>query len=588
MRFRFLHRVTGALLMALMALLLSAAVPTAATAQAVYYVDADAAPGGDGTSWSTAFDALPDALAVAQAGDAVWIAAGTYVPGPARSDAFTLADGVALLGGFTGSETSPTERTLGAAETVLSGDNDGDGAPTGNAYHVVTAPAGVTGSATLDRLTITGGNADGSSANGSGADGCGGGLRLDGASPTLQNVRVVGNQAVRGGGLCLTGGAAPTVANALVAENAATEAGGGVYAAGGSAGTFTHATITANTAPTGGGLYALDSAPTVQSSIVWDNAGGSIANAASYALTLNSVVVGEDPGTGHIVYDDAPGDLEELTVEAGPNTYTFDMLDKTHTETITVPSGVEKILISHNDADYINTFAANNTWNEPLPDWNELPDYQSTNRYAFPDPNASNTLAIPVDDLNQNGTSTYRVSMIPATMPLGEDTKGSYETPLQETSRWTNEHDNVIWSAIREDDSGNLRTQEEYDVLKSRMDDIEAVINIPITREEYETVQDFIDDYGLGTSRDLRNTARSSWGNNGNSTGFTETGRIYYSNGSSSNRINFTQELFEQFHGFDDAPNLYTNVSTQRNVPNDNARQFTNIVQTLLDRPDIE
>jgi hypothetical protein len=446
----------------------------------------------------------------------------------------------------------------------------------------VTAPAGVTGSAVLDRLTITGGNADGT-----GADGCGGGLRLDGASPTLQNVRIVGNRAGRGGGLCLTGGAAPAIANALIAENTATEAGGGAYADQGSAGAFAHVTITANAAPTGGGLYVLDSAPTVHGSIVWDNAGGSLASATSYTLTLTSVVVGEDAGTGNIVYDDAPGELDELIVEAGANTYTYDMLGQTDTQTIVVPEGAHEILILHNDPDYINTFAVNNTWNEPLPDWKTDPDYTSTPRRGLPDENPSNTLAIPVSSLNQDGTSTYQASMIPATMPLGENTMDSYETPLQETKRWTDEHDDIIWSAIREDDFGTLRTQAEYDTLKSRMDDVQEIFPAPITRVEHETAQDFIDEYGRGTSRNLRNTAVSRYGNNGNSTG-TTNGKIDFSNGSAVSRLILTEEIYEQMNGFDDAPNIYTNVSTGKNIINANGKQFTNIVYTLLTRPDIE
>lgn len=587
--FLYASRLACAFLVALLAALLwAAAVPTAATAQTVYYVDAGAAPSGDGSSWAAAFDALPDALGAAQPGDAIWIAAGTYVPGPDRHDAFALKDDVALLGGFAGTEAGPAERTLGAAATVLSGDVDSDGAPSGNAYHVVTASAGVTGSAVLDRLTITGGNADGTGADGSGADGCGGGLRLDGASPTLQNVRIAGNRAVRGGGLCLTGGAAPAIANALIAENTATEAGGGAYADQGSAGAFTHVTITANAAPTGGGLYALDSSPTVHGSIVWDNAGGSLASATSYTLTLTSVVVGEDPGTGNIVYEDAPGELEELIVQAGENTYTYNMLDKTDTQTIEVPGGVDEILISHDDPDYINAFAVNNTWNEPLPDWKTEPDYQSIWSIDQPvDPNPSNTLAIPVNNLNQNGTSEYQASMIPATMPLGENTVASYATPIGETKRWSPQRDDVIWSAVREDQDGNLVSSEMFNTMKTTMDHIESILPINITRVEHQRISDFESEYGFDTSRDYENATFSYYGSPSAGVVVNDNFKITRSDGKSPGQGNQPEEFLEQHLGFEDGPNLYKENPDGTVVTTSNAAQMVNIVYTLKTYPQI-
>jgi subtilisin family serine protease len=73
----------------------------------IYYVDADANSGGDGLSWSTAFDDLQDALeAVTCTGDEIWAAEGTYKPtdGTDRSVSFELPKGVELYGGFAGIE----------------------------------------------------------------------------------------------------------------------------------------------------------------------------------------------------------------------------------------------------------------------------------------------------------------------------------------------------------------------------------------------------------------------------------------------------------------------------------------------------
>src|SRR5690606_33093528 len=120
-------------------------------ALAQIHVDADAAPGGDGASWATAFPDLQDGLAAAaalsQAGPVeVWVAEGVYRPGPAgnRAATFILRNNVALYGGFAGGETSREERDPSVNLTILSGDLAGDDEGTitnrgDNAYHVVTA-----------------------------------------------------------------------------------------------------------------------------------------------------------------------------------------------------------------------------------------------------------------------------------------------------------------------------------------------------------------------------------------------------------------------------------------------------------------
>jgi len=175
-------------------------------AQTTWYVDDDAALGGDGASWSTAFRFLQDALAVAQAGDEVRVAAGVYCPDesadyPAgtkdRTAAFHLATGVALRGGFAGvGLLRPEQRNTDANLTILSGDLEGnDGLRSGggagavdNSHHVVIA-AGVDRTALLEGFTISGGFASGEDSphlNG-------GGLTASGASPTVRNCRFTNN-----------------------------------------------------------------------------------------------------------------------------------------------------------------------------------------------------------------------------------------------------------------------------------------------------------------------------------------------------------------------------------------------------------
>lgn len=96
---------------------------------ATWYVDALATGGGNGSSWSSAFSDLQDAVGRAKAGDQVWVAAGTYVStgaGGPQSATFLVGDGVAMYGGFAGFETSLDQRDPVAHPTILSGDINGD------------------------------------------------------------------------------------------------------------------------------------------------------------------------------------------------------------------------------------------------------------------------------------------------------------------------------------------------------------------------------------------------------------------------------------------------------------------------------
>src|SRR5262245_12695291 len=110
----------------LIALLALAALPARpASAATVAYVK----PGGVGSGWSWASAAgLQPALTAATAGTEIWVAKGTYAPGAFtnRAASFLLKSGVAIYGGFSGTETQRGQRSLDAKLTILSGDLQGD------------------------------------------------------------------------------------------------------------------------------------------------------------------------------------------------------------------------------------------------------------------------------------------------------------------------------------------------------------------------------------------------------------------------------------------------------------------------------
>ena len=251
---------------------------------------------GNCSNWDNACT-LQTALTNALSGDEIWVQAGIHYPGPAgnRLATFALKSGVALYGGFAGTENSRDERNWQTHITVLSGDidrndiTDANGVVTTtahitgtNAYHVVTAED-VDGTAVLDGFFITAGKADGPYPHS-----FGGGMYTYSGTLTLRNIIFSGNSAHGGGGIC-NYYSSPTLTNVTFSGNSASGHGGGMYNFNGSP-TLMDVTFSGNSASGhGGGMYNSGKSSPMLTNVIFSgnsaDSGGGMYNYGNPRLT---------------------------------------------------------------------------------------------------------------------------------------------------------------------------------------------------------------------------------------------------------------------------------------------------------------
>ena len=257
------------------------------------YVNDDASGNNDGTSWANAYLDLQSALTSATSGDDIWVAAGTYVPttDTDRTATFQLKSGVAIYGGFAGTESTVSERDWATNTAILSGDIGAQGDDTDNSYHILTGSA-TDSSAIVDGFTLTKGRADGDSAA---MQHQGGGMYNDAGSPTLKNVIFTDNFS-QGNGAAMANwnGSHLTLSNATFSNNQAKGYAGAVFNKKSSP-TLTDVTFESNRASvSGGGMYnQSQSSPTLTNVVFRGNraywAGAMINEYSSHAI-LNNVL----------------------------------------------------------------------------------------------------------------------------------------------------------------------------------------------------------------------------------------------------------------------------------------------------------
>ncbi|MCR9098419.1 MAG: right-handed parallel beta-helix repeat-containing protein [bacterium] len=399
-------------------------------ASTIIYVNDDAGGNNDGSSWANAFQSLQEALEAADSGDQIWVAAGTYRPSahPAgctgcatnRDYTFLLPDGVAVYGGFAGTENPATfnltSRDFSTHETILSGDIGTPNDDSDNVHHVVLA---VNATTRLDGFTVTGGNADGLiliSLHGQNISGInGGGIATIGGNNTLINNTVTANSAFSSGGGVFANSGNNTLTNNIMADNSAfigggiyttfginnlssntvsgnttLRAGGGIYIFSGT-NELANNTVTGNTAPEfGGGIYTAQGDNTMNNNTVTGNStsergGGIYVNSGTNTLVNNTITgnstssngggIYTEEGTNTLTNNTVTGNTADefgggMYIGGGTNTLTNNVILENSADNgggIATPFGTHELtnnVISGNSASFgggVYTFLSNNT-----------------------------------------------------------------------------------------------------------------------------------------------------------------------------------------------------------------------------------
>ncbi|HPI55089.1 MAG TPA: hypothetical protein PLU10_10375, partial [Chitinophagaceae bacterium] len=177
----------------------------------VIYVDSSIAVSGDGSSWSTAFKTLKQALdtaSICTSIDSIHVAKGSYYPtgnqnATDRNQSFSMRNNLAILGGYPsgGGVRSPLVNI-----TKLSG-NINSSVADDNSYHVLYN-LNLDQTAVLDGVTITNGYAsDAGFSNPGPIKNLGGGMYSENSSCTFVNCKFTDNGAfLQGGGVYAIGG----------------------------------------------------------------------------------------------------------------------------------------------------------------------------------------------------------------------------------------------------------------------------------------------------------------------------------------------------------------------------------------------
>jgi len=199
----------------------------------IIYVSANATGANSGTSWANAYTQFHNALGAANNGDHIWVAKGIYFP----SESFELKEGLKVYGGFTGTETSLTQRNWETNKTILSGDVEHNDVNTDGNFIAESANDIVGDNSNLlvaqnldsvlvDGFIVTAGGLSNTCANNGGA------ILNVYCTATYKNMIIIGNQSQSMGGAVYNLRASPTFDNVSFIGNVVIDSdasGGAMY-----------------------------------------------------------------------------------------------------------------------------------------------------------------------------------------------------------------------------------------------------------------------------------------------------------------------------------------------------------------------
>lgn len=234
------------------------------------------------TSWATADSNLQNVINAAGAGDTIWVAAGKYQP----ATSFSLKEGVKIYGGFTGTETTFSQRNSTVNHDTLRG----------NELSVILCGGNITRATVLDGFVIT-----------LGVSSAGAGMFCTHASPIINNCTFLNNVATAsGGGIMLQDSSAPLIRNCSFIGNGS-QMYGGAICADSSMPYIINCTFTGNNASKGGALYLATSSPVVNSCSFSHNSGstygGGVYNDTSSPAFINCTFIANTTYSGSAMYN---------------------------------------------------------------------------------------------------------------------------------------------------------------------------------------------------------------------------------------------------------------------------------------------
>ena len=291
------------------------------------YVTVVGAGSKNGLDWLNAYDGTQLQTAINESCvNEVWVAAGTYKPTTSfdRAISFVMKNGVAIYGGFSGSEINLTARNWTTNVTILSGDlavNDGANFANygDNSYHVISNN-GLNSTAILDGFTIKGGN----------SDGLGGGMLNSTSSPSISNCTFSKNNAHANGGGMFNISSNPILSNCTFSANKTEIGSGGAMSNHTSSPSISNCTFIENTAPngTGGGMDNFNSSPSISNctfsaNTAGDNGGG-MNNFISNPILTNCIVWGNTGGGTQGIFNDGSTPTVTYSIIQGSDVYPGD------------------------------------------------------------------------------------------------------------------------------------------------------------------------------------------------------------------------------------------------------------------------